>query len=92
MTVRIDGFEVIEIAGDDIPADLLVWRRYRTRARGIFEAFLDLNPLLAEGSRVSPFMQVGLQVRIPINSDLMKNRPQPIATRTVWGEANQYKL
>lgn len=81
----IDGFELVTVAGDYIAADLLVWRRYRRRAPGILEALLDANPHLAVIHRETPFLPVGTEVKIPIDSDLLSGRPQPVEYVKIYG-------
>lgn len=78
------GFELFKVAGDGITADLLVWRRYRKRAPGILEIMLDANPQLAYVHRFTPFLPVGLYVRIPIDPDLLGGKPQIKSTVNLW--------
>lgn len=81
----IDSYDLITVAGEYITADLLVWRRYRRRSPGILEALLDANPRLAVVHRETPFIPVGMEVRIPIDSDLLKGRPQPTEFIQLYG-------
>lgn len=81
----IEGYELVTVAGEYIAADVLVWRRYRQRAPGILEALLDANPDLAKLHRYSPFLPVGTEVRIPIDSDLLSGRPQPVEFIKIYG-------
>jgi phage tail protein X len=83
--MAITGYELITVQGDLVTADLLVWRRYRYRARGIVEALLDLNPHLSRVHRVGPFIPPGVQVRIPIDPVILANSPKRRPTITLWG-------
>jgi phage tail protein X len=83
--MAITGYELVTVQGELITADLLVWRRYRFRARGIVEALLDLNPHLSRAHRVSPFLPPGIQVRIPIDPAILANSPKRRPTITLWG-------
>jgi phage tail protein X len=78
------GFELFQIMGDGITADLLVWRRYRRPAPGILEIMLDANPQLAFVHRFTPFLPTGLFVRIPIDPDLMAGKPPATLTSNLW--------
>jgi phage tail protein X len=90
--MRIDGFEILTVQGDFITADLIIWRRYRSRTRGAVEAMLDLNPHLAHIHRETPFIPPGTQVRIPIDFDMLKGRPKPLEQEVVWGVARGHRL
>jgi phage tail protein X len=83
--VSVVGFELWQVQGDGITADLLVWRRYRQPAPGILEIMLDANPQLAYVHRYTPFLPPGLYVRIPIDPDLLAGKP-PVspATSNLW--------
>lgn len=83
--MAITGYELITILGDRITADLLVWRRYKCKAPGIVEALLDTNPHLARIHRHSAFIPAGIQVRIPIDQDILAGAPKPQRTITLWG-------
>jgi len=83
--MAITGYELLTVQGDMVTADLLVWRRYRFRARGIVEALLDLNPHLARVHRVGPFIPPGVQVRMPIDPTILANSPKRRSTITLWG-------
>lgn len=89
--MAINGVDLITIEGDEITADLLVWRRYKRRAPYMFEAMLDMNPHLARHHRNGPFIPLGVQVAIPIDSGLLQGKPIPIDTVTVWGQAAGYR-
>lgn len=84
--MAVTGFELITVQGENITADLLVWRRYRRRAPGIVEHLLDTNPHLARVHREGPFIPVGVQVRIPIDPVMLAGAPKPVTTKTLWGD------
>ncbi|RZN13904.1 tail protein X [Bradyrhizobium sp. Leo121] len=81
--MAVTSYELVTVTGDFVTADLLVWRRYKTPAYGIVEKLLDANPHLARLHKQSPFLPVGTQVRIPIDSDILRGRPQPQQIRNV---------
>jgi phage tail protein X len=82
------GFELLTVQGDGITVDMLVWRRYRIPLAGtrLTEVLLDLNPHLSRLHRNSPFLPVGTQVRVPIDTGLLSGRPTPVQTVTLWGK------
>jgi phage tail protein X len=82
--MSVTGFELWQVAGDGITADLLVWRRYKQPAPGILEIMLDSNPQLAYVHRYTPFLPPGLYVRIPIDPDLLAGKPVPTGTSSLW--------
>lgn len=82
--MAVTGFELYQISGDGVTADLLVWRRYRQPAPGILEIMLDANPQLAYVHRFTPFLPTGLYVRIPIDPDLLAGKPPITSTSNLW--------
>ena len=74
--MAVTRMEEIEIRGDNILPDLLVWRRYKRRWRNGLAEFLDANPELMDYLGSSPFLPVGRWVRMPIDDDAMKGTPQ----------------
>jgi phage tail protein X len=74
--MAVTRMEEIEIRGDNILPDLLVWRRYKRRWRNGLAAFLDANPELMGHLGMSPFLPIGMFVRMPIDDDAMKGTPQ----------------
>jgi phage tail protein X len=84
--MAIESFEIVSVAGEFVTADMLVWRRYRRRAPGVLEEMLDLNPHLATIHRETPFLPVGVQVRIPIDPDILAGRPKTIDYVYLWGK------
>lgn len=83
--MAISGYDLVTVQGDYVTADLLVWRRYKIPAYGIVEALLDANPHLALLHKDSCFLPIGTQVRIPIDLDILRGRPQPQQIREIYG-------
>jgi phage tail protein X len=83
--MAVDGSDLITIKADGVTVDLLVWRRYRIRAPGITEMTMDLNPHLARIHRTTPFLPVGTQVRIPLDSDILKGAPRSKKVIQLYG-------
>lgn len=81
--MAVTSFELVQVSGEGVTADLLVWRRYLRRAPGILEIMLDANPQLAYVHRYTPFIPPGTYVRIPIDPDLLAGRPKS-ASINVW--------
>jgi phage tail protein X len=78
---------LMTVTGAYLTADLLVWRRYRSPAPGILEQLLDDNPHLAKLHRVSPFLPVGTELRIPIDPEILGGRPRPVEFVTLYGRS-----
>lgn len=83
--MAVEGFELIQVAGEFITCDLLVWRRYRRRSPGVLELLLDQNPHLAPLHKLSPFLPVGTEVRIPIDPELLAGRPPTVDFIKIYG-------
>jgi phage tail protein X len=54
--------ETITVRGENIPLDLLLWRRYGVRGQSLVGAALDINPGLAD---LGPILPLGTTVIIP---------------------------
>ena len=87
--MSVEGVEFVTVQSDYITVDVVIWRRYRTQAPGILEMTLDINPHLAKLHRTSPFLPVGTQLRIPIDPDILENRPTAKETTQLWGTADK---
>lgn len=87
----LEGFELINVAGDYITCDLLVWRRYRRRAPGVLELLLDANPHLAIIHKTTPFLPVGTPVRLPIDPDLLSGRAPPVEFVKIYGGTTEQR-
>jgi phage tail protein X len=82
--MSVQSFELVQIVGEGVTADLLVWRRYRRPAPGILEIMLDANPQLAYVHRFTPFLPPGIYVRVPIDPDILAGKPQPQTPTGLW--------
>jgi len=83
----IAGFELYVIASDYVTADILIWKRYRCPTPGIVEAMLDANPQMSLVHKTTPFLPVGMYVRVPIDLDLLSGTPPAslIPATATWG-------
>ena len=70
-------YDFITVESDYIAANSVVWKRYRTLAFYVLERTLDDNPHMAKHHKHSPFLPVGMQLRVPIYPDIIKGTPQP---------------
>ena len=86
------GFELYTIATEYVTADLIVWKRYLGRAPGIVEILLDANPQIAYAHRRSPFLPVGVYVRVPIDPDLILHKPKTLPQDSLWTDRSGYQL
>jgi len=87
--VPVSSYDLVTVGSDRITVDLIIWRRYRNKAPGMIERMLDDNPHLAKFHRYSPFLPVGTQVRIPIDTDILKGTPQKKNSVVLWGATPQ---
>lgn len=85
--MSVTGFELFQVQGEFITADLIVWRRYRRPAPGILEIMLDSNPQLAYVHQFTPFIPAGTYVRIPIDPTILAGKPLSSveAVSNLWG-------
>jgi phage tail protein X len=85
--MSITGFELFVISSENVTADILVWKRYRKPAPGIVEALLDANPQIALVHKTTPFLPVGMYVRVPIDLVILSGAPQTskIPASAMWG-------
>ena len=81
----VTSYDLVTVGSDYITADIILWRRYRNRARKMIERLLDDNPHLAKCHRYSPFLPVGTQVRIPIDYEALSGAPAAKNTVVLWG-------
>lgn len=86
------GFELYQVASDYVTADLIVWKRYRAKAPGILEKMLDANPHLAFVHRYTPFIPVGVWVRVPIDPQLVLGKPQVMPQDSLWTDKAGYTI
>jgi phage tail protein X len=88
----VTSFELHRVEADYVTADSIIWKRYLGRAPGVVEIMIDANPHLATAHRRSPFIPVGVLVRVPIDPDLILGKPQPMAQDQLWTDAQGYQL
>jgi len=88
----ITGFELYQVSSDYVTVDLIVWKRYRTRAPGIVELMMDANPQISHVHRTTPFLPVGTFVRVPIDPSLVIGRPQSLPQDSLWTDRAGYRL
>lgn len=90
--MAISSYELVQVMTDYVTADLLVWKRYRQKSPGIVEKLLDANPHLSHVHRVTPFIPVGVYVRIPIDQDLILGRGPIRPEDDLWTDKYGYRL
>ena len=90
--MAITGFELVQVSSDYVSVDLIVWKRYRTFAKGIVELMMDANPQLAHVHRISPFIPVGTYVRVPIDPSLVIGRPPSLPQDSLWTDKAGYRI
>lgn len=88
----ITSFELHQVTAEYVTADSIIWKRYLGRAPGLVEAMIDANPHLATAHRRSPFIPVGVYVRVPIDADMMLGKPVPMAQDALWSDRAGYQL
>mgnify|MGYP000919564788 CR=1 FL=1 len=82
--MAVKSYDLVTVEQEEVTADLLVWRYYRTRAPGILEHMLDVNPHLAKVHRFSPFIPVGVMVRMPVDPSILAGAPQKANKVVLW--------
>ena len=90
--MAVSGFELVQVTSDFVTADLIIWKRYRNRAPGMVELMLDANPQLSFVHRVTPFIPVGVFVRVPIDPELMLGKPSQLPTDNLWTDRSGYTI
>jgi phage tail protein X len=88
----ITGFELYTVATEYVTVDLIIWKRYLGRAIGMVELMMDANPHLAFAHRRSPFLPVGVFVRVPIDPDLLLHKPKSLPQDSLWSDREGYRL
>lgn len=82
--MAITGHEEFVVQGEGITVDLIIWRRYRTAAPRMTEITMDLNPHVALLHAESPFLPVGTRLRIPVDLELLRGRPEQKSHVTLY--------
>jgi phage tail protein X len=90
--MAITGFELVQVATEYVTCDLIIWKRYMNRAPGMVEVMMDANPQLAYAHRVSPFLPVGVYLRVPIDPVLLAGKPVPRAYDSLWTDKKGYTV
>jgi phage tail protein X len=90
--MAIAGFEIIQVTSDFVTIDLIIWRRYMQRARGLVELMLDANPHLSRLHQSSPFLPVGTLIRVPIDPSMMVGKPPASDMSNLWTDRKGYSL
>lgn len=80
------SWELLTIHGDNITADLIIWRRYRMNAPGMVELMLDQNPQLAAIHKTTPFIPPGTVVKIPVDSAILAQWPGASKPISLFGQ------
>lgn len=90
--MAVQGFELWSVETEYVTADLIIWKRYKNRAQGMVELMLDANPQLAYVHRFTPFIPVGVVVRVPIDPDLIAGRVQNLPQDSLWTDKEGYRI
>jgi phage tail protein X len=90
--MTIVGFELHTVASEYVSADLIIWKKYMGRAIGMFELMLDANPQLSVAHRRSPFIPVGVYVRVPIDPEKILGKPQVLPQDSLWTDRQGMQL
>lgn len=90
--MAISSYELIQIATDYVTADILIWKRYKQKCPGMVEALLDANPQLSFVHKTTPFIPVGVYVRVPIDNDMLMGTPPVLPENALWTDKFGYRL
>ena len=82
--MAVESYDLVTVGSDYQHVALIVWKRYRCIPTGIFELTLAANPHLAKIHKYTPFLPVGTQLRIPIDTDILKGQPQAKTATRFW--------
>ena len=58
----------------------------------MFELMLDANPQLATAHRRSPFIPVGVFVRVPLDPNMVLGKPKSLPQDSLWTDRQGYQL
>lgn len=86
------GFELHMVSSEFVTVEYIIWQRYLGRAPGMAELMMDANPHLATAHRRSPFLPVGVFVRVPIDPALILGKPRTLPTDSLWTDRAGYQL
>lgn len=90
--MTIVGFELYAVATEYVTVSSIIWKRYLGRAPGMAELMMDANPQLATVHRRTPFIPVGVYVRVPIDPDLVLGKPKVLPQDSLWSDRQGYQL
>lgn len=65
MAISKTVFESYVVTGDQLPLDLIIWRRYKAMTPGLVEATYDINKGLA---KLGMFLPHNAAVSIPVDT------------------------
>lgn len=80
------------VTSEYVTVDLIIWKRYLGRASGMVELMMDANPHLATAHRRSPFLPVGVYIRVPIDPALLLGQPRTLPQDSLWTDQAGYQL
>lgn len=78
-------WETVRIRGEGIAPDLLIWRRYKMPSPLMLELMLDRNPQIMEDLAVGPYLAVGRIIHVPIDRDILEDRPVQAPSINLFG-------
>ena len=90
--MAVTGFELHVVESEYITVDVIIWNRYMARAPGMTELMMDANPHLSMAHRRSPFIPVGVYVRVPIDPDFLLGKPRTLPQDSLWTDSTGYQL
>jgi phage tail protein X len=90
--MAIAGYQFMQVEGENVTADLIIWRFYMNKAPGMVEAMLDANPQLAFVHKYTFFIPPGTYVRVPIDYGLLANKPKPLPQDYLWTDKQSYTI
>lgn len=90
--MAIIGFELHKVMSDYVTVDLIIWKRYKSFAKGIVELFMDANPQIAFVHRTTPFLPPGTYVRVPIDPALVLGKPPAMSQDSLWTDREGYTI
>src|SRR5262245_33684048 len=90
--MAVTGFELYTVASEYVTVDSIIWKRYMGRAIGMVELMMDANPQIAFAHRRSPFLPVGTFIRVPIDPELLLQKPKTLPQDSLWTDRAGYQL
>jgi len=90
--MQVDSWELYMISTEWVTIDMIIWKRYRNRAKGMVELMLDANPQLSWVHRTTPFIPVGVYVRVPVINALVLGKQPLLPQSSLWTDKAGYTL